>query len=90
MIHEEHGSANSAPPPRGRTSHQRSGFEQNLTNADACAECARTSTLSDDDREKIEVPIQSGHRYCLARCVWRSCARRRSGLAAGVEARPQA
>jgi hypothetical protein len=88
MIHEEHGSTNSAPPPRGRTSRECSGFERNLTNADACAERARAAILSDDDREKIEAPIQSGHRHCLASCVWRSCARRTSGLAAEVKARP--
>jgi hypothetical protein len=88
MIHEEHGSTNSAPPPGGRTGRESSGFERNLPNADACAERALTSTLSDDDREKIEAPIQSGHRYCPASCVWRRRARRASGFAAGVEARP--
>jgi hypothetical protein len=90
MIHEDHGAANSAPPPRGRTSCDSSGSERNLTNATACAERARAAILSDDDREKIEAPIQSGHRHCLAPCVLRLCARRGSGLVAGVEARPQA
>jgi hypothetical protein len=87
MIHE-HGSANSAPPPRGRTSRESSGSERKLTNADTCAERARTVALYDDDREKIEAPLQSRYRCCLAPCVLRSCARRASGSAVGVEARP--
>ena len=56
MIHEDHGAANFAPPPRGRTSCDSSGSERNLTNANACAERARAAILSDDDREKIEAP----------------------------------
>jgi hypothetical protein len=87
MIREEDESANFAPP-RGRTGRESSGSGRDLTNVYACAVHARAATLSDGDREKIEAPTQSGHRHCLAPCVWRSCARRRSGLAAGVEGRP--
>jgi hypothetical protein len=87
MIREEDGSANFAPPRRGRTGRESSGSGRDITNVYAC-EHARTVTLSDGDCAKIEAPTQSGHRHCLAPCVWRSCARRRSDLAAGIEARP--
>jgi hypothetical protein len=82
MIREEDGSANSAPSPRGRAGRESSGSAPDLTNVHACAVYARAASLSDGDREKIEAPTPSGHRHCLAPCVWRACARRRSGVAA--------
>jgi hypothetical protein len=87
MIHEEHGSANSAPPPRDRTSRESSGSERNLTNADACAERARRAALDENDREKSKTTFQSRYRCCLAPCVLRSRERHASGSAVGVEAR---